>query len=129
MTFHLTFQWMLGNYCQSIGRLVGCHPKLVIDESKILGDPYVFTDPEVGQYCVILSAKNGLRNCVGEAVSAKLSKLSFAMAAYALNKCGLPVSLLRALNTLCYWTLWISMYFLAFFSIILNVDHFRHSSA
>nr|CAB3473281.1 unnamed protein product [Digitaria exilis] len=92
-------EWMLGNYCQSIGRLVGCHPKLPIDESKILGDPYVISDPEVGQYCAILSAKNGLRNCVGEAVSAKLSKLSFAMAAYALNKCGLPLEALECLST------------------------------
>jgi len=87
---------MLGNYYQSINRLFGCHTKLEINESKILGAPNVFSDPEVGQYCAILSTKNGFRNCVGEAVSAKLSKLSFAMAACALNKCGLPVSLPHA---------------------------------
>ncbi|CAL4963239.1 unnamed protein product [Urochloa decumbens] len=92
-------EWMLGNYCESISRLFGCHPKLGIDESKILGDPNVFLDPEMGQYCAILSTKNGFRNCVGEAVSAKLSKLSFAMAACALNKCGLPLEALECLST------------------------------
>ncbi|OEL19860.1 DmX-like protein 1 [Dichanthelium oligosanthes] len=92
-------EWMLGNYCQSINRLFGCHPKLLIDESKILSDPNVFSDPEVGQYCAILSTKNGFRKCVGEAVSAKLSKLSFVMAACALNKCGLPLEALECLST------------------------------
>ncbi|CAL4956245.1 unnamed protein product [Urochloa decumbens] len=92
-------EWMLGNYCESINRLFGCHPKLGIDESKIFGDPNVFLDPEVGQYCAILSTKNGFRNCVGEAASAKLSKLSFAMAACALNKCGLPLEALECLST------------------------------
>jgi hypothetical protein len=76
---------MLGNYCQSVNRLFGCHPKLLIDQN-------VLADPEVGHYCAILSTKSSFRNSVGEAVSAKLSKFSFAVAACALNKCGLPVS-------------------------------------
>lgn len=91
---------MLGNYCQSINRLFCCHPELGIDESKIIGGPNVFSDPEVGQYCAILSTRNGFRNCVGEAVSAKLSKFSFAMASCAMNKCGLPVSLPHASHPL-----------------------------
>ncbi|KAK8452923.1 hypothetical protein SEVIR_5G198200v4 [Setaria viridis] len=91
-------EWILGNYCQSVNRLFGCHPELGIDESKILGGSNVFSDPEVGQYCAILSTKNVFRNCVGEAVSAKLSKFSFAMASCAMNKCGLP---LEALECLC----------------------------
>lgn len=97
--FHLNPQWMLGNYCQSVNRLFGCHPKLLIDESKS-GDQNVLADPEVGHYCAIFSTKNSFRNAVGEAVSAKLSKLSFAVAACALNKCGLPVSLPWS-GTLC----------------------------
>uniref|UniRef100_A0A0A9D895 RAVE complex protein Rav1 C-terminal domain-containing protein n=1 Tax=Arundo donax TaxID=35708 RepID=A0A0A9D895_ARUDO len=92
-------EWMLGNYCQSINRLFGCHSKLRIDESKALGAQNVFADPEVGQYCAILSTKNSFRNFVGEAVSAKLSKLSFAMAACALNKCGLPLEALECLSS------------------------------
>ncbi|XP_062213038.1 uncharacterized protein LOC133913785 [Phragmites australis] len=92
-------EWMLGNYCQSINRLFGCHPKLLIDESKSLGDQNAFADPEVGQYCAILSTKNSFRNCVGEAVSAKLSKLSFATAACALTKCGLPLEALECLSS------------------------------
>jgi hypothetical protein len=74
-------QWILGNYNLSINKLLGCHPK------------NVFADPAVGQYCAILSTKNSFRNCVGEATPAKLSKLSIEMAARALNRCGLPVSL------------------------------------
>ncbi|KAJ1283904.1 hypothetical protein BS78_03G163200 [Paspalum vaginatum] len=92
-------EWMLGNYCRSINRLFGCHPELLIDESRTLGDQNVLADPEVGQYCAILSTKNSFRNSVGEAVSAKLSKLSFAVAAYALNKCGLPLEALECIST------------------------------
>ncbi|WVZ70093.1 hypothetical protein U9M48_018789 [Paspalum notatum var. saurae] len=92
-------EWMLGNYCRSINILFGCHPELLIDESRTLGDQNVLADPEVGQYCAILSTKNSFRNSVGEAVSAKLSKLSFAVAAYAFNKCGLPLEALECLST------------------------------
>lgn len=93
-------EWMLGNYCRSINRLFGCHPELPIDESRTLGDQNVLADPEVGHYCVILSTKNSFRNSVGEAVSTKLSTLSFAVAAYALNKCGLPLEALECLCTI-----------------------------
>lgn len=85
-------EWMLGNYCQSVNRIFGCHPKLLIDQN-------VLADPELGHYCAILSAKSSFRNSVGEAVSAKLSKLSFAVAACALNKCGLPLEALECLST------------------------------
>lgn len=85
---------MLGNYSQSVNELFGCHPKSLIDESNTRGDQNVFADPEVGQYCAILATKNNFRNCVGEAQSAKLSKFSFAIAACALNSCGLPVSII-----------------------------------
>ncbi|KAL6608107.1 hypothetical protein ACP70R_041170 [Stipagrostis hirtigluma subsp. patula] len=55
-------------------------------------------NPEVGQYCAILATKNSFRNCVGEVVSAKLSKLSVAVASCALNKCGLPLEALECLS-------------------------------
>jgi hypothetical protein len=83
---------MLGNYSQSVRKLFGCHPKLLFDEANTRGGQNVFADPELGQYCAILAMKHSFRNSVGEALSAKLSKLSFALAACALNRCGLPVS-------------------------------------
>uniref|UniRef100_A0A0E0JK06 RAVE complex protein Rav1 C-terminal domain-containing protein n=1 Tax=Oryza punctata TaxID=4537 RepID=A0A0E0JK06_ORYPU len=91
-------EWMLGNYSQSVNELLDCHLKSLIEESSISGDPNVFADPGVGQYCAIIATKNSFRNCVGEAQSANLSKLSLAMAACALNRCGLP---LEALEYLC----------------------------
>lgn len=91
-------EWMLGNYSQSVNELFGCHPKSLIDESNTRGDQNVFADPEVGQYCAILATKNNFRNCVGEAQSAKLSKFSFAIAACALNSCGLPLEALECLS-------------------------------
>ncbi|TVU34091.1 hypothetical protein EJB05_15917, partial [Eragrostis curvula] len=92
-------EWKLGNYSKSINKLLGCHTELLIDGSKTHGVKNVFADPAVGQYCAILSTKNSFRNCVGEAVSAKLSKLSVAMAARALNKCGLPLEALECLSS------------------------------
>ncbi|EMS54875.1 DmX-like protein 1 [Triticum urartu] len=92
-------EWMLGNYSQSVSKLFGCHPKLLFDESDTHGGQNVFADPELGQYCAILSTKNSFRNCAGEALSAKLSKLSFALAACALNRCGLPLEALECLSS------------------------------
>lgn len=92
-------EWMLGNYSQSVKKLFGFHPKILFDESNTLGGQNVFADPELGQYCAILATKNTFRNCVGEAPSAKLSKLSFAIAACALNKCGLPLEALEYLSS------------------------------
>ncbi|VAH76452.1 unnamed protein product [Triticum turgidum subsp. durum] len=91
-------EWMLGNYSQSVSKLFCCHPKLLFDESDTHGGQNVFADPELGQYCAILSMKNSFRNCAGEALSAKLSKLSFALAACALNRCGLPLEALECLS-------------------------------
>jgi hypothetical protein len=91
---HVNFQWMLGNYSQSVNQLLDCHLKSLIEESSIPGDTNVFADPGVGQYCAIIATKSSFRNCVGEAQSANLSKLSLAMASCALNRCGLPVSIL-----------------------------------
>ncbi|XP_047057254.1 uncharacterized protein LOC124663619 [Lolium rigidum] len=91
-------EWMLGNYSQSVSKLFGCHPKLLLDESNTRGGQNVFADPELGQYCAILATKHSFRNSVGEALSAKLSKLSFALAACALNRCGLPLEALECLS-------------------------------
>uniref|UniRef100_A0A0E0MXX2 RAVE complex protein Rav1 C-terminal domain-containing protein n=1 Tax=Oryza rufipogon TaxID=4529 RepID=A0A0E0MXX2_ORYRU len=91
-------EWMLGNYSQSVNQLLDCHLKSLIEESSIPGDTNVFADPGVGQYCAIIATKSSFRNCVGEAQSANLSKLSLAMASCALNRCGLP---LEALEYLC----------------------------
>uniref|UniRef100_A0ACD5VM29 Uncharacterized protein n=1 Tax=Avena sativa TaxID=4498 RepID=A0ACD5VM29_AVESA len=91
-------EWMLGNYSQSVSKLFGCHPKLLFDESNTRGGQNVFADPELGQYCAILATKHSFRNSVGEAISAKLSKLSFALAACALNICGLPLEALEYLS-------------------------------
>ncbi|KAL6884562.1 hypothetical protein ACP4OV_010498 [Aristida adscensionis] len=91
-------EWTLGNYWLSINKLFGFHTKLLTNESKSQGGQNVFADPEVGQYCAILATKNSFRNCVGEVVSANLSKLSVAVAACALNKCGLPLEALECLS-------------------------------
>ncbi|CAM0881371.1 unnamed protein product [Alopecurus aequalis] len=91
-------EWMLGNYSQSVSKLLGCHPKLLFDESSTRGGQSVFADPELGQYCAIIATKHSFRNSVGEALSAKLCKLSFALAACALNRCGLPLEALECLS-------------------------------
>uniref|UniRef100_A0A0D9V1Y4 RAVE complex protein Rav1 C-terminal domain-containing protein n=1 Tax=Leersia perrieri TaxID=77586 RepID=A0A0D9V1Y4_9ORYZ len=91
-------QWILGNYSHSVSELLDCHHKSLIEESSVPGDQNVFADPGVGQYCAILATKNSFRNCVGEAQSANLSKLSLAMASCALNRCGLPLEALEYLS-------------------------------
>ncbi|KAG8051653.1 hypothetical protein GUJ93_ZPchr0001g33135 [Zizania palustris] len=92
-------EWMLGNYSQSINKLFDCYPKSLIEETGIPGDQNLFADPGVGQYCAILATKNTFRNCVGEAQSANLSKLSLAMISCALNICGLPLEALEYLSS------------------------------
>ncbi|XP_015699102.1 uncharacterized protein LOC102707069 [Oryza brachyantha] len=91
-------EWMLGNYSQSVNELLDCHPKSLLEESSIPGYQNVFADPGVGQYCAILATKNSFRNCVGEAQSANLSKLSLAVASCALYRCGLPLEALEYLS-------------------------------
>ncbi|ERN08341.1 hypothetical protein AMTR_s00534p00012210, partial [Amborella trichopoda] len=85
-------EWRLGKYSQSILRLLHVAVDLTVEE-KILdlpGTHFAFLDPDVGQYCAILSAKRSLRNSIGESSADTLARWAIIMTSIALNKCGLP---------------------------------------
>ncbi|KAL4205536.1 hypothetical protein AMTRI_Chr01g115070 [Amborella trichopoda] len=93
-------EWRLGKYSQSILRLLHVAVDLTVEE-KILdlpGTHFAFLDPDVGQYCAILSAKRSLRNSIGESSADTLARWAIIMTSIALNKCGLPLEALGCLS-------------------------------
>lgn len=85
-------QWTLGNYSDSVKVLFDLHNESLIDKSVTLCDRPAYSDPNIGQYCIVLAAKNSFRNSAGDVLAMMLSKFGRLLAAKALDRCGLPVS-------------------------------------
>lgn len=94
-------EWTLGNYSHSFKHLFGSHMESVISKSATLANRTAFSDPEIGQYCVVLAAKNCLKNSFGDYLATVLFKFSTLIAERALNSCGLPLEALESLSSSC----------------------------
>ncbi|XP_072962625.1 uncharacterized protein [Typha angustifolia] len=92
-------EWTLGNFSQSVQKLFDSQYKTQISQSAAMGNHAVCSDPKIGQYCVYLSTKNNFKNSVGDALAAKLSKLSTSLVASALKRIGLPLEALECLSS------------------------------
>ncbi|XP_073006882.1 uncharacterized protein [Typha latifolia] len=92
-------EWTLGNFSQSVQKLFDSHFKTQTGQSAAMGNRAVCSDPKIGQYCVYLSTKNNFKNSVGDALAAKLSKLSTSLVASALKRIGLPLEALECLSS------------------------------
>ncbi|XP_017699904.2 uncharacterized protein LOC103713736 isoform X2 [Phoenix dactylifera] len=93
------FEWTLGNYSDSVKVLFDLHNESLIDKSVTLCDRPAFSDPNIGQYCVVLAAKNSFRNSAGDVLAMILSKFGRLLAAKALDRCGLPLEALECLSS------------------------------
>lgn len=51
-----------------------------------------FSDPSIGEYCLMLATSNSMKNALGERNAANLGRWAILMTATALSRCGLPVS-------------------------------------
>ncbi|GMH22541.1 hypothetical protein Nepgr_024384 [Nepenthes gracilis] len=92
-------EWVLGNYCQSLLILLDFQ-----GDSHNRGSTHLFKhaasfDPNIGQYCQMLIAKNSLRNAVGEQNSTLLYRWAIVKTANVLNKCGFPLEALECLSS------------------------------
>lgn len=102
-------QWEIGNYLQSFLTVLGLQGDSYATESEKSFRPAAFLDPSIGQYCQMLTAKNSLKNAVGEQNTAILCRWAVVMIASAFNKHGLPVSLFSLFSSVA-----IAKYNLAF---------------
>ncbi|XP_058100511.1 uncharacterized protein LOC131245220 isoform X2 [Magnolia sinica] len=92
-------EWVLGNYSHSFQHLLGFEMDSTVDKLAIPSNRAALSDPSIGQYCVLLSAKNNMKNSVGECTAAMLARWATWMTASALNRCGLPLEALECLSS------------------------------
>ncbi|KAK9749540.1 hypothetical protein RND81_02G133100 [Saponaria officinalis] len=90
-------EWTLGNYLQSFLIVLGLEGYSNGTEPENLKHP-AFLDPRIGQYCLVLTTKNSLRNALGELNTAVLCQWAMVMTASAFNRCGLPIEALECLS-------------------------------
>lgn len=82
-------QWEIGNYSQSFLAMLGTQR----DSNAIITfSSASFSDPSIGQFCMLLSTKICVKNALGEQKASVLGKWATLMSTIALNRCGLPVS-------------------------------------
>ncbi|KNA22362.1 hypothetical protein SOVF_034760 [Spinacia oleracea] len=92
-------EWEIGNYLQSFLTVLGLQGDSYATESEKSFRPAAFLDPSIGQYCQMLTAKNSLKNAVGEQNTAILCRWAVVMIASAFNKHGLPLEALECLSS------------------------------
>lgn len=92
-------EWELGNYYQSFLIMLGSKKDSMINKSALSSNHTSFLDPSIGQYCLTLTAKNCMRNAVGEQNAGILARWASLMAATAYNRCGLPIEALECLTS------------------------------
>ncbi|KAL9245427.1 hypothetical protein vseg_019085 [Gypsophila vaccaria] len=90
-------EWTLGNYLQSFLIVLGLEEHSNGIEPENLKHP-AFLDPSIGQYCLVLTAKNSLKNALGELNTAVLCQWAIVTTACAFNRCGLPLEALESLS-------------------------------
>lgn len=89
--FFFKFQWILGNYSKAFLCLLGEQVSSLNNKSALLSNRASFTDPNVGQYCLMLTTKNQMKNAIGEQNTTILGRWAVLMSSSALSRCGLPV--------------------------------------
>ncbi|XP_077251332.1 transducin family protein / WD-40 repeat family protein [Tasmannia lanceolata] len=92
-------EWALGNYSDSFHNLLGFQMGPTINKLAIPFNHAAFSDPNIGQYCALIAAKNSMRNSVGECAAANLARWATLMTANTLNRCGLPLEALEYLSS------------------------------
>ena len=85
--FHL--QWSLGNWANSLKRLVAVNGDIEKDDLDISST--IFSDANVSEYLVMLTMKNVLRNSVGDELAAALSDWATTVRIVAYFRTGLSV--------------------------------------
>lgn len=86
-------QWQLGNYSKSFLSMFKCRNGPIPNEYTPLSNHVAFLDPSVGLYCILLAAKNRMKNAVGEQNAAFFGRWACLITATALKRSGLPVSI------------------------------------
>uniref|UniRef100_A0A803KZQ1 RAVE complex protein Rav1 C-terminal domain-containing protein n=1 Tax=Chenopodium quinoa TaxID=63459 RepID=A0A803KZQ1_CHEQI len=92
-------EWVLGNYLQSFLIVLGLQGDSYATEFENSFRSAAFLDPSIGQYCQMLTAKNVLKNAVGEQNIAILCRWTIVMTASGFNKRGLPLEALECLSS------------------------------
>ncbi|KAM7276220.1 hypothetical protein ACFE04_018086 [Oxalis oulophora] len=92
-------EWKLGNYSESFLRLLCFRLDSLIDKPTFPSNHVSFEDPSVGQYCLMLSNKNKMKNAIGEQHAALLARWACVMTATVLGSCGLPLEALECLSS------------------------------
>ncbi|OVA14729.1 WD40 repeat [Macleaya cordata] len=92
-------EWALGNYSRSFMKFLDFQSDSLIDKSVLPSNRAAFSDPKVGQYCLMLATKNSMKNSVGESAAAMLARWATLMTSAALNRCGLPLEALECLSS------------------------------
>lgn len=72
--------------------MLGLEMDFAFNESTISSNHAAFLDPSIGQYCLLLTTKNSMRNATGERHTSILGRWAILMTATALNRSGFPVS-------------------------------------
>lgn len=92
-------EWALGNYLRSFLCMLGLEMDFAFNESTISSNHAAFLDPSIGQYCLLLTTKNSMRNATGERHTSILGRWAILMTATALNRSGFPLEALECLST------------------------------
>ncbi|XP_056160339.1 uncharacterized protein LOC115686969 isoform X2 [Syzygium oleosum] len=84
-------EWQLGNYSKSFLSMFKCRNGPIANEYTPLSNHVAFLDPSVGLYCILLAAKNRMKNAVGEQNAAFFGRWACLITATALKRSGLPL--------------------------------------
>ncbi|PIN24548.1 RAVE (regulator of V-ATPase assembly) complex subunit RAV1/DMX protein, WD repeat superfamily [Handroanthus impetiginosus] len=92
-------EWVLGNYSQSFLRMLGVEIGPNVDISVRSSSHASFLDPSIGQYCLMLAKKTGMKNAIGELNAAVLCRWAILMNVTSFSRCGLALEALECLSS------------------------------
>lgn len=95
-------EWQLGNYSKSFLSMFKCQNGPISIEYAPISNHAAFLDPSVGLYCILLAAKNHIKNAVGEQNAAFFGRWACLITATALKRSGLPLEAMEQYSSLSF---------------------------
>nr|GEW38361.1 hypothetical protein [Tanacetum cinerariifolium] len=92
-------EWGSGNYSKAFVSMLGEQVNSPSNKLAILSNHAAFMDSSVGQYCMMLTTKNQMKNAIGEQNTVILGRWAVLMSFTALSRCGLPIEALECLSS------------------------------
>ncbi|PWA57155.1 transducin family protein / WD-40 repeat family protein [Artemisia annua] len=92
-------EWGSGNYSKAFVSMLGEQVNSPSNKFAILSNHAAFMDSSVGQYCMMLTTKNQMKNAIGEQNTVILGRWAVLMSSTALSRCGLPIEALECLSS------------------------------